>query len=161
MALFRKKKEQQTIAELENYYATGKKTSTVKAWIMAFLSLLVTVAVLAAVFLGGRWAYRTVTDRNDNSPSTTETAGNDTQNGSVNSDGNSSSDNSRPASPENGGVVTDEAASTNSPSNQRPGSSTPVTGDNLPDTGMGEMFIILPVITLGAGYIVARKYQLR
>jgi len=59
MALF-KNREKRTIAQLEDYYAS--RHSTGKAWAMAFLSLLITVAVLSAIFFGGRWLYRTLTD---------------------------------------------------------------------------------------------------
>ena len=60
MALF-KNREKRTIAQLEDYYAS--RHSNAKAWAMAFLSLLITVAVLSAIFFGGRWLYRTLTPR--------------------------------------------------------------------------------------------------
>lgn len=67
MGLFRKK-ENKTIAELEQYYAGGNKNGM--AWIMALLSLVITVVVLTAIFLAGKWVWNKVTD-NDSSDTTT------------------------------------------------------------------------------------------
>lgn len=61
MAILGKKSETTTIPELQDYYATKKKDNTGLAWLLAFASLLVTVAILVALFMGGRWLYRTIT----------------------------------------------------------------------------------------------------
>lgn len=71
MALFKQNKKK-TVAELEDYYAKQETKSTFMAWVMAFLSLFITVAALAILFFGGRWLYRTLTDDGDNSAQTSQ-----------------------------------------------------------------------------------------
>ena len=60
MALFNRRKDQ-TISDLEDYYA-NRNNRTGMAWLMAFLSLLVTIGIIGALFFGGRWVYRALTD---------------------------------------------------------------------------------------------------
>ena len=77
---FRRNPNNQTITELENYYGSSYNSGGArsgKAWAMALMSLVITLAVIALLFFAGRWAYRTLTD--DSSDVTT------TQ-GEVNSD---------------------------------------------------------------------------
>lgn len=66
MALFGKKSETTTIPELQDYYATKKKDNTGLAWLLAVGSLFVTAAVLVGLFMGGRWAYRALTNSDKN-----------------------------------------------------------------------------------------------
>lgn len=169
MALFNRRKDQ-TITELESYYA-GKNNQTLKAWVMAFLSLLVTVAVIASLFFGGRWIYRAVTDdaddANTSSNNTTETTeqANESNNGGGTltiSDADNSSDTSDAASssddfPE---VVTDEAASTTVPSSSRGTTAGTSTSNDLPNTGAGEILLLAPAVALVVGYFISRKHQL-
>ena len=72
-ALFKKKKNETTIAELEEYYANQQKGRSAKAWFMAFLSLLLTVAIIVGLFYAGRWIYQTVTGSDEESNETTTT----------------------------------------------------------------------------------------
>jgi hypothetical protein len=157
MALFRRKKSEQTIAELENYYSSNRQTNTFRAWVMAFLSLLATIAVFSGVFLGGRWIYRTITDDSDSKTVTTgNVAEENPQEGSVESQVDENTVGSESSSPTQEGTVTDQAASTSTPSTSRP-----ATGSTIPNTGADSTMIALPVIALVSGYIVSRKYQLK
>lgn len=63
MALFRKKNTTTQIPELQEYYATQKKESTGVAWLLAFGSLIVTAALLVGLFMGGRWVYRKISNK--------------------------------------------------------------------------------------------------
>ena len=158
MAIFNRRKNQ-TVAELEEYYAT-KKTRSGKAWIMAIASLLLTILVVSVLFFGGRWVYRSLTD---NTPEVTITTTGTTDNESnVNDFGESESeaetDENFPS------VVSDQAASTTTPSGSGPSTtapSTPGIGGDLPDTGAGEVLIVAPFIAMVAGYLISRKYQLQ
>lgn len=179
MALFNRRKSQ-TISELESYYA-GQGNQNAKAWVMAFLSLLVTVGVITALFFGGRWVYRTLTD--DDKEKIAETTQTTTkQSGSVNADGTLNvnekdqvatntdettvinDDTNATPSADFPSVVTDQAARTDVPSTTRPTTptpKTPTTGDSeLPNTGAGEILIIAPVVSIALGYFVSRKRQL-
>jgi cytoskeletal protein RodZ len=156
-----------TIAELEEYYANQerKKNSTGKAWLMAFLSLFITLVVIALLFLAGRWVYRTITS-NDSTTTTTETSETenadlptfDSDNGVV-GQGSTSEDNS---STETQGTVSDEAASTSVPNTDQTtdvatGGTTNDNVDEVPNTGAGYILFAAPVITAVSGYIFARR----
>ena len=174
--LFGNKKDKTTIAELEEYYANQdqKKTRTWKAWLMAILSIIITIAIIVALFFGGRWLYRTLTDDSSDSATTTQggsngevnlpaidgdivgqgnqTNGNDAENSNSNSNSNST------PTPESGGVVTDEAATTSEASVGSVSGSTNTGGDEpLPDTGAGELLIVIPFVTAIAGYYISRR----
>ena len=65
MALFKKKSAATQIPELQEYYATQKKDNTALAWLLAFLSLIVTAVIIVGLFVGGRIVYRKITHKND------------------------------------------------------------------------------------------------
>jgi cytoskeletal protein RodZ len=135
MALFNRKKEK-TIAELENYYAQQNKSKGgAMAWFMAILSLFITIAVISLLFFGGRWLYRTLTSDSDTTQVTSNES-NNTQN-QTESESNSTNENSASTNnSQNQGVVSDEAASTNTGNAGTTGatSNTPAAGA-LPNTG--------------------------
>jgi hypothetical protein len=175
MGLFNRNKSQ-TITELEDYYA-NKRNRTGMAWLMAFLSLLVTVAVIAALFFGGRWLYRTLVDNDSDSSSTTTSTpavvstpldSNASDEGTADEEAAESTvsqTNSGTNSASNStsqGVVSDEAARTDTPSSSR--STTSVAGTSstdLPNTGAGELLIAVPFGAVIAGYMFSRNRQLQ
>lgn len=179
-ALFNKKNET-TIAELEEYYANQKKGRSATAWFMAFLSLLITVAIIVGLFFAGRWAYRTFID-NDS----TDTASSDTQEGSnlpsFDSDPSSnigvefeegSSNNpddlvvvqgdntsSQSGTVDSGAAVTTESNVDRLANN----SANAVAGDStteIPNTGAGETTLAALVAISILGYAVHRRYLLQ
>ena len=170
MALFNRQKSQ-TISDLESYYA-NRNNSTSRAWLMALLSLLVTVAVLAALFFGVRWMYRTLT--NDDTTVTTTTQPVRSNDSALEISKNTTDDNSAATSEHEGhtegsstdsstsGVVTDEAASTSTPrtsSNSSATSNSTASDTSLPNTGPLD-FVMITVIGLSicAGYFSARHH---
>jgi cytoskeletal protein RodZ len=178
--LFGKKNKQTTIAELEEYYANQnqKKNRPWKAWLMAILSLLITVAVIVALFYGGRWLYRTFVEQ-DNSTSTTTSETNNNgidlpsfdgefgQNGNETTDGNVNGESDQPQNGDSSsntesqdGIVSDEAATTTESNADRLANSGG-SEEDLPETGAGEILVILPVSIAILGYIAAIKRQTR
>ncbi len=177
MAAFFRKNNKTTIAELEEYYAAQNNSRrSGRAWLMAILSLLLTVLVLFGLFFGGRWIYRALTD--DNNETTIITDSGDTQlpsydgdiAGSVNTNTGSIDDlnNSNSESASNG-VVDDQAASTDTANSGVAGSSTTAqptttpatsTTNDLPNTGAGTNMLMIFVSTVVIGYLVSRKSQL-
>lgn len=169
MTLFdRYRKKDPTIADLESYYTGKNKTGA--AWLMALLSLLITVAIIAAFFFGGRWLYRLITDSSD---STLQNNGQQdspqNQPGTTgNTDaplGTSSENNDFPS------VVTDEAARTDVPSSPSVAQTDTATAPTatqgattntatIPKTGAGISFIALPILAGFIGYIAATRRQL-
>ncbi len=129
MGLFRNRNKK-TISELEDYYKNQGKKSSLKAWFMAFLSLLITIVIIVLLFFGIRWLYRTLV--NDNS-STNETTISDSSatadgelNGGVSADGvvddslsSSDTQTNNSTGDESQGTVSDEAASTSEPNSDR------------------------------------------
>ena len=71
MALFKRKNKDNVLPEeVQQYYQAEKRQRTGVAWLLAFVTLLVTVLVAALLFFGGRWVYRAVFDNDTNSGST-------------------------------------------------------------------------------------------
>lgn len=171
MALFNRRRNQ-SLSELESYYAARRGRSGT-AWLMALLSLVVTVAILAGLFFGGRWVYRALRDNNGSNTSDTTSdvvVGTVDENGNVqgsvgnNDSSNVSVDDSGDQNTDFPGVVTDEAASTDTPSDETAADSNvgSVAGENtdLPNTGAGEVLFIAPILAFAVGYIISRKRQL-
>jgi hypothetical protein len=156
MARFFKRNNKTTIAELEDYYASKsqRRNRPGMAWLMAFLSLLITVAVVALMYFGGRWLYRTITvnDVNDTSPTSINGPNIDLP---TFTDNNGVDD--RQAETDNGGsgVVSDEAATTNQPNQDR--IATTGSQESLPETGPDQMIFVLPLLVAIFGYILARR----
>jgi hypothetical protein len=179
---FKRRAKNQTIAELESYYATqGTKRRSGTAWVMALISLLITIVVIALLYFGVRWVYRTVTD-DGNGSDTVATGTVDTEGGARVVGENPNAD---PRSPEDvevgvlnptddennqGGVVTDEAASTSrddvsavagdNTTNTADSLSTTGGSEELPNTGAGESLLLLLASVTVIGYFSARKKQL-
>ncbi|MDO8266039.1 MAG: hypothetical protein Q7T41_03800 [Candidatus Saccharibacteria bacterium] len=164
MALFNKKN--QTISEIEEYYAS-KKTRNGMAWVMALGSLLITIGVMSLVFFGGRWVYRTLADKDKDEVKTVTTTeiskdlviSNPEYN--TNNSGSQSVGGTVGSSQDFPSVVTDQAASTSVPSSVR-NSSTSATAPSkgsteLPDTGAGETLVIFPLLAVVIGYFLSRK----
>jgi hypothetical protein len=171
-----KRNDKTTIAELEEYYSsTGKKNRGGMAWLMAFLSVALTIIVLVGLFYLGRWIYRAVTDDDSNTTTVSESADDSVElpnfDGDVvgqgNQDGATDSDSTSTA--ETGGVVTDEAASVTVGDDQTSSQSNADSSDSensvsgvstVPDTGAGEMIVLIPIATGVAGYFISRRYLL-
>jgi cytoskeletal protein RodZ len=162
-----KRNNKTTIAELEEYYANQdrKKTRTSMAWLMAILSLVITLAVIALIFFGGRWLYRTLTDDNNATTADTTSTGqvelptfdSDVIGNGVDQD---ESDDDSLAGQSSTGTVSDSAASTSIPNTDRVTQTGP-SNEALPNTGAGELIAIAPLTVGVVGYLVSRKRFLK
>lgn len=182
MALFNRNKKT-TIAELEEYYANQNTSdSSARAWAMAILSLIITVAVILALFFAGRWLWRVIDGNDEDANTTTQQEGvivqedgtlsgdltlldnSTTDGGSVSTD--TSNDTDSAVDNSNEGVVSEEAASTDVSNDD----SVAVLGDSedttdtgsteLPNTGAGTALLLIPAATAVAGYSASRRRQL-
>jgi hypothetical protein len=172
MAALFKRKDQTTIAELEEYYSNQKSRRTGRAWLMAILSLLITIAVIVALFFGVRWLYRTLTNDEVTVVTTASNEGREPAFGDIRTeeDAGEGTDSAQQ------GVVSDEAAvtdrasdtdntgavagsTTDSNATSRNNSSTSNTSatNDIPNTGAGDVLLVLPVIFAVAGYALSRK----
>ncbi|MEK7602819.1 MAG: hypothetical protein AAB459_01060 [Patescibacteria group bacterium] len=77
MAVFnRKAKNQSGVSkELEEYYQNERRERFGVAWLLAFGTLVTTLLLASALFFGGRWLYRAVTDTDENGDVTTTDVG--------------------------------------------------------------------------------------
>lgn len=156
MALF-KRKDKTTIAELEDYYANQKGARRpVMAWVMALLSLLVTIIIIVGLFYAGRWLYQTIADGGQEPTTTTDTTGNNdvdlpTFDGALPARPNN---NNTDTDTEERGVVSDRAATTTNNGER-------TSNGELPDTGAGSALLIALPLSVAAGYGIARRAQLK
>ncbi len=170
---FKRQSSNQTIAELENYYGSSYNSGgsrTGKAWLMAILSLLITIAVIAALFFAIRWGYRMLTEDNESGDRQVQIEGDrqtgfeDARDGILGQGADPRSDedtvvgvlNSDDKDQEEG-VVSDEAAST---TRNIAGESNNSSSTDLPNTGAGELLVAIPALTMVLGYSISRKIQL-
>ena len=169
MALFSRKQPVQTqIPELQDYYATQKQQSTATAWLLAIGSLLITVAIFFGLFLGGRWLYRAVTNKDDskvaveteNKPDDSTTIATDqTNSNSATIGGGTVTVNGAPSS--SVGSISITPASGVSPSQSKPvNQSAVVANTSLPNSGP-EHVVALFILTTIAGSILYRRVQVK
>jgi hypothetical protein len=170
-----KRNDKTTIAELEEYYSSNnKKNRGWMAWLMAFLSVALTIIILVCLFYLGRWVYRAITDDDTDNTTVSESADDSIElpnfDGDVVGQGNQDgATNSDSTSTETGGVVTDEAASITVDDSQDSNQSTDDSSNSdnsvagvttVPDTGAGEMIVLIPISTGVVGYFISRRYLL-
>lgn len=178
-----RRRDNQTIAELESYYATqGKSRGRGRAWLMAFISLIITVIVIVGLFFAVRWAYRAMTDDSSDTITTGTVEGDggatiitdgsgdprsseDIVAGVLNPDSDDADD-AGTVDTEEGGVVSDEAASTTrevagDTSTDSDNTLTTTGPSDLPSTGAGETVAIILLATVGIGYAMSRRFQIR
>lgn len=66
MALFGRGRNTDSVPqEVKDYYEAERRERSGMAWLLALATLVVTLVLAGGIFLGGRWAYRKVVDRND------------------------------------------------------------------------------------------------
>lgn len=154
MKLFNRGKQDnsQLPQEVKEYYQSERRERTGFAWLLGLGTLLATIAVAALLFLGGRWVYRTVFDKNDDkaqpvatqqqSEGTQQKTGQDRNNQNATGDQKPPASGGAPAAgtgeptgpgaPQQNGGATNSAGNTNGASTP----STPVTGETqLINTG--------------------------
>ncbi len=139
-------------AEVEEYYQSTRRERRGVAWLLGLATLLLTLAIAAALFFGGRWLYRTLTN-NDSEPQPTSQDANQNGDQAGSSD---SGDNNADNQPENSGDNPDGSSQppngqdtapslptpqpTPNPAPSNGGTTTPSTGpaDEIPRTGPTE-----------------------
>lgn len=67
MRLFRRKNAT-TDSDIDSYYASERRKRIGVAWLLGFVTLVLTVLLALAFFYGGRWVYRTVFDDDQPAP---------------------------------------------------------------------------------------------
>lgn len=67
---FRRKKTEDFPLEVQDYYQAEKRERVGVAWLLAAVTLVVTVIAATGIFFGGRWLYRKLAN-SDQKPTTT------------------------------------------------------------------------------------------
>lgn len=62
MALFNRNKKSSVLPEIDKYYDGERRDRTGLAWLLALISVGAVTLLVVGLFLGGRWAYRALTD---------------------------------------------------------------------------------------------------
>jgi len=115
--------------EVQKYYASGQRERVGLAWVIAFLSLIATTAVVLGLFFGGRWLWNKITE--DDQPTTTTTnQPQSTENGTQPSEQGTAPNQSQQGNNQSG----QPSGGTGAPNNNAPGPSQTTT-PSQPSTG--------------------------
>lgn len=146
---FRRNKDTATVPqEIQEYYQSERRERTGVAWLLALGTLLATIAMAILLFFAGRWIYRTVVNRDDNTNQTAEQAVQDQPESTAPEENKTA-----PAPDSSNG--TSSAPAAGSPPSPTPTPSTTTTNNGLPNTGPGDIVGVFAVTTI-AGAIAHR-----
>lgn len=144
--------------EVQEYYKAEHRERMWLAWLVAFLTLIVTIAVVLGLFFGGRWVYRKTTHQN-NKHTTSKKAGTSKQPSSQSKEGakpnQSTPSKTNTPSQTPGTNITPPTSTPNSASQSATGTTGPLT-----NTGPGDTVAIFIAVTLSATvghYLVTRR----
>ena len=116
--------------EVEQYYQATRKERIGVAWLLAAVTLLITVLIAALLFFGGRWVYRKITS-NDSSPQpeTVQQQGTGTEQQPTDTTLNQSSPNTNQSDNQNNSSQDSGAPQPTAPKTKK----TPSTGPETPE----------------------------
>lgn len=176
MALFRRKKSDSVLPEVDKYYEGERRDRPVMAWLLALVSIAVVALVIVGLFLGGRWVYDKIAGNDDSETATTsdttETPSFDGGPDGTADEGQEGSTGTPAPAPTdqnsnqgNSGTTGSDSSSSNTPTQSQPTAqapaTTPQTGDSsLPSTGPEGIvgaFVVTSAVAGGAHYVVTRK----
>jgi cytoskeletal protein RodZ len=173
VALFKRKKNESVLPEVDEYYKAERSDRGWLAWVLALVSVLVVVAAVIALFLGGRWVWNQLTE--DEQAGEVGVRQNDVgQEVTVDGDPNRVNEqpvagNEQPAPSTNEGTVNAPTQTNPRPTTGTGGASTqtpaptttPRTGDApLPSTGPASLLTTFVGVTGLAGsvhYLIERR----
>ena len=159
MALFRRKDEVvEEVPELERYYAE-RQTSSAWSWLMALVTMILTILIIIGLFFAGRWVYRElIADEKSAQPTVNAPVATSTESSTQATTGGTTS---LPAGEGTTGQPNGGTAPVTSSTNATAGSSastTSASSNALPDSGPGTTIAITAVIAATAYFL--RLYQL-
>ncbi len=150
--------------EVKRFYESEHRERTGLAWVIAFVSLVVTIAVIIGLFFGGRWAYRKIAHTGNKTTATkqtTKTTTKTTQPAATNQPAKSSSQAANGQSQANGSQPTPSTSTPNNatkPTTPTPTATTPSptpstttptsTPNKLSNTGPGNTLAIFAIVSL-------------
>lgn len=117
-------------AEVQQYYDAERREHIGVAWLIALLSLTISIALFTGIFFGGRWVYRKVAHKANKPATTAQTETKDTSKTEGDSEQKPSSSD---ANKQTAGSTT--PPQTSSTSTTTPQAATAPTSGDLPHTG--------------------------
>ena len=154
MAIFNRNKNEviEEVPELEQYYAQ-RRTSGIWGWIMALITIALTVLIIIGLFYGGRWVYNQINDETTTTPTVNAPA-----NTSTSQPSSESGVKTLPSGESTTDTATNSSQSTasNTPTATSSTSVTATPSSKIPDSGPGDVLLI----ALGAsivGYLLRIK----
>lgn len=178
MALFKRKKKESILPEVDKYYEAERRDRTGLAWLLALVSIVLVALFIIIVFLAGRWAYRAIFEDDKDVAVTSDISQQDNPSfdgGSNDNENNDQSDANKEGSstdqPQNSDTSepegsVDAPATTDTPSTPTNNeTSVPRTGDDpLPSTGpesLTAVFVGTSALAGGSHYVISRRRQKR
>lgn len=173
MALFKRKKNDSVLPEVDEYYQAERRDRGWMAWLLALISVAVVVLAVIALFLGGRWVVDKIGGDDNTSQvviSDKDTVGSEDENLSFDGEANKPNVAEGSDEPVNTGStdnnqgtvqapVTTETPST--PSSGNTANTIPRTGDDtLPSTGPASLvgtFVGVTTLAGGIHYVINRR----
>lgn len=165
MALFRRKQVDTTSLppEVQDYYQAERRGRSWAAWVLALITLIVTVLLVLGLFFGGRFIYRKVRGTDKPAPVAVQTDNDDQE-----------AQNPTPSTPANPPTVQAPQGSTpsqlpsdgtTSPTTTAPNgtgttptqTTTPTPDGNLPNSGPGDTLAIFLAVSVLA-YVAHRRF---
>jgi cytoskeletal protein RodZ len=161
---FRRNKDDANIPsmppEVQQYYQAEARERTGVAWLLAGITLVVTVLIIVGLFFGGRWIYRKTRHNPAQVAQTTNQPAAPSENTANTS---SSSSNSSTTS-----STSSTSSNTSTPASSTPSSTTPSTSQgvvgptaartSIPNTGPGDTLALFVGVT-ALGYLAHRFWR--
>lgn len=159
---FKRKQTEQFPLEVQDYYQAEKRERVGVAWLLAAVTLVVTVIAATGIFFGGRWLYRNLAN-SDQKPTTTVQQP-QTDNPPAQTTPSISSPAPSTATPPTSTTPTpvpSTPSTTSPPRNTKPSTtnSNP-TVTRVPDTGPGDLLAIFVAASI-LGAVLHRSYLIR
>jgi len=164
MALFRRKKTTKTNLpkEVDEYYQAERKQRTGIAWLLAIVTVLLTVILALVLYFGGRWVYRKVFHTSSSNNKSTSQSGDKQSSGDTSAvkttDESNNNTNTPSPSPTSGsssqsGTSSSGSSSSNGQPTPTPSAVTPTpTPTTTPNTGPGNIILVFVATTIIASF---------
>jgi cytoskeletal protein RodZ len=121
--------------EVREYYQTEKRERAGVAWLLALGTLVVTLLLAAGLYFGGRWAYRSLTHKNNVATNQNNKGSQGTSSGSSNNNGKTGTSSASTSTPSSGSAGQNTGTASQQPaagSSAPSGSSTANSGSSAP-----------------------------
>ena len=167
MALFRKKQVDtaKLPKEIDEYYKAERRERTGMAWLLAIVTVVLTLLLAFVLYFGGRWVYRTVFKKDNSGTTTSQNNTNKDQTSVTTKDESNNSTNTPSPKPtgqgSSGTTPTPSPTPVTNPAPVPTPNPTPTTQpQTTPNTGPGDtiaIFVATTAVATAAHYAYLQK----